>query len=82
MADRNFVEMGLVGADLKFVKDPSETVEVISARHVLYRGEKRFLGSVTKQLLNDDTLDRDHTKYWTCEGRCVREIYEETASKH
>ncbi len=78
MSDRNFLEMGLERAELKFCKNPSETVEVISARRVLYQGEKRSLGSVTIQLLNDDSIDRDHTKYWTHEGRCVREIYEET----
>ena len=78
MWSQDLLKIGIPkGGELRLCENPNITVEVISDRKVKYRGEERWFGEITRHLLSDDTIRRDHTKYWTFGGKCVREMYEE-----
>ncbi len=74
----NYNEMGLdYGTVMRFVNDPSVEVIVSSAKKVRYNDEEMSLSRVTREL-----LELEHnvqpTKYWTVEGKNLRDIWEET----
>ena len=66
------------GGELVFTKNPEETVEVLEPPNwVIYQGIKYRLQEVTRILLNDSSVQRNHSYYWSYNGRSLREIYEE-----
>ena len=74
----NYSEMGLAnGTVMRFINDPSVEVIVSSAKKVLYNEEEMSLTRVTREL-----LELEHnvqpTKYWTVEGKNLRDIWKET----
>ena len=74
----NFEEMGIPpGSELRLIQDPSKTVKVIDHTHVRHQSGEYSLGAITKKLLNNTNISY-HTRYWTHNGQCLREIYERT----
>ncbi len=74
----NFTEMGIpIGSMLVFAGDEDVEVTVVSDRKVSYNNEDVFLSRVTRELLELD-YNVQPTKYWTTDGRNLRDIYIET----
>jgi len=72
----DYFAMGLdVGDVLVYVKDPSVTVTVASARKVLFDGEERSLSSVTQSLLQSK-WGVQPTPYWTHKGESLLNLYD------
>ena len=76
----NFEDMGIPFrtelCELRLIKDPSKTVKIVGPSCVEYQGEIGPFGIITERL--DNRATQYHTRYWTYNGRCLREIYEET----
>jgi len=74
----NYGEMGLErGATLTFVNDNTIKVTVVSDKKVLYNKEEVSLTRVTKELLELD-YNVQPTKYWSVDGKNLRDIWQET----
>lgn len=74
----NFEEMGIpVGSVLVFTGDEDAEVTVLSDRKVDFRGEPVSLSKATRILLGLD-YNVQPTKYWTYNGKNLRDIYAET----
>jgi len=74
----NFEEMGIpVGSVLVFAGDEDAEVTVTSDRKVNFRGENVFLSKVTRELLGLE-YNVQPTRYWTFNGKNLRDIYVET----
>ena len=74
----NFEEMGIpVGSVLVFAGDEDAEVTVTSDRKVNFRGENVFLSKVTRELLGLE-YNVQPTRYWTFNGKNLRDIYAET----
>jgi hypothetical protein len=75
----NFDEMGIaIGSTLTFADDDDTiTVTVTAPKKVRYNGEEVSLTRVTREILGLD-YNIQPTKYWLCEGRNLRDIWEET----
>jgi hypothetical protein len=73
----NFYEMGIPkGSILEFIHSDA-TVEVVSERKVMFKGEEISLTAVTKELLNND-YQVAPGPYWSFNGKTIREFYNET----
>lgn len=74
----NFVEMGIpMGAVLNFSADETVTVTVASEKKVQYKEEVVSLTRATREILGLD-YNVQPTKYWTAEGKNLRDIWHET----
>lgn len=74
----NYTEMGLEkGTILTYVNDSEVEVSIVSDRKVLYNDEEVSLTRVTRELLEVDH-DVQPTKYWSVDGRNLRNIWRET----
>ena len=74
----NYFEMGLKkGTILKFINDESIEVIVVSEKKVIYNEEEMSLTRATKEILELDYAVQP-TKYWSVDGKNLRDIWEET----
>ncbi len=74
----HYQEMGIeIGSQLSYIPDSSICVEVVSGRRVSYRGERRSLSAVTMEV-RGISRGIQPTPYWSYEGRCLQDIYDET----
>lgn len=73
----NYLEMGLpVGAALVY-QDGTTTCSVVDGRHVNFNGEQRFLSAITAELMGIPGQPIHGGRYWSFEGRNLRDLYEE-----
>lgn len=73
----NYLEMGLpVGATLVY-QDGTTTCSVVDGRHVNFNGEQRFLSAITAELMGIPGQPIHGGRYWSHEGRNLRDLYEE-----
>lgn len=74
----NFEEMGIpLGSVLVFVGDEDAEVLVTSERKVMFKEEEVSLSRATRGLLGLE-YNVQPTKYWTFDGKNLKEIYAET----
>jgi hypothetical protein len=73
----NYHEMGIENGSMLECKFTEATVEVSSGRKVLFEGEEMSLTQVTQKLKNIDAPIQP-TPLWTYQGKCLREIYNDT----
>ena len=74
----NYSEMGLEkGTVLTYVNDASIEVIVVSDKKVMYNEEEVSLTRATKEILELDYAVQP-TKYWSVDGRNLRDIWRET----
>ncbi len=74
----HYQEMGIpIGAQLCYIPDPSICVEVVSGRKVSYKGQIGSLTAVTTEI-KGLAYSLQPTPYWSFEGRCLQDIYDET----
>lgn len=74
----NFQKMGIKPGQILFFEDnPEIQVVVVNDRQVSYNGENYYLTAITKKLL-DVERELQPTSYWLCNGRNLKDIYEET----
>lgn len=74
----NFEEMGIpLGSVLVFVGDEDAEVLVTSERKVMFKEEEVSLSRATRELLGLE-YNVQPTKYWTFDGKNLKEIYAET----
>lgn len=74
----NFFEMGMQAKDkLVWKEDPSISIEVYSARTVLFNGEEKAISAVTQQLKNSPWYVAPGN-YWLYKDRLLSDIYDET----
>lgn len=74
----NFFEMGMQAKDkLVWKEDPSISIEVYSARTVLFNGEEKAISAVTQQLKNSPWYVAPGN-YWLYKDRILSDIYDET----
>lgn len=73
----NYLEMGLpIGATLVY-QDGTTTCTVVDGRHVNFNGEQSFLSAITAQLMGIPGQPIHGGRYWSYEGRNLRDLYEE-----
>lgn len=74
----NFIEMGIpIGATLHFSQSQEQTVQVVTERKVLFRGEESSLTAATRELLGN-SYHVAPGPHWYYQGRLLRDIYDET----
>lgn len=74
----NFVDMGIpLGTQMLFSGEEDEMVTIVDEKKVEFRGDIVSLTKATQQILGLDYAVQP-TKYWTVEGKNLRQIWEET----
>lgn len=72
----NFDDMGIKpGSVLTFVKDPSISVTVVSAKKVSFNGEVLSLTPITTKLMGSSS-NVQPTPFWEYQGENLRDIYD------
>jgi hypothetical protein len=75
----NFFHMGIPkGAVLRFVADPSRTVQVVDERRVSFNGEIVSMSDVTQRLRGKDNYYVGPMPHWTFEGEKLSKRYNRT----